>query len=182
MYTILYYATLSHKKWPFENLSVCYAKTDDLFMYPLNQEGAPWPKVTSNKKYLGGCFLLGGCTPDPPITILEKTPLRGYFLLGVVSPPRVWGLWWMGCSRKIENLHRICDKIVAKRETVKKSYVVGWAKAENLWQFIEKGLRSSRKCEGSPTMAMEPVQTGATSAERCMLNVQRVQTDACLIV
>ena len=51
MYTISYYATLSHEKWPLDDLSICYSKTDALFISPLNQEGAPWPKVTSNKKH-----------------------------------------------------------------------------------------------------------------------------------
>ena len=30
-----------------------------------------------------------------------------------------WGLWWMGWSRKLGNLYRICDGVAKKREPVR---------------------------------------------------------------
>ena len=64
-----------------------------------------------------------------------------------MRPP--WGLCWMGWSRKLGNLHRICDGVAKKCEPVKK--VVRW--------------------DG------EGVILNAASADRCRVHMQGAQTD-----
>ena len=61
---------------------------------------------------------------------------------------------------KLENLYRVCDEGVKKREAVRKRHLGGWAKLGIVWHFSEVGLRSLRLLKIRDAVMPEPETEG----------------------